>query len=169
MKFTCLLRNGERPPPFFGDADAVFASDGTTPGENLAEQLVQGDFASLPCARLGEVHHDVRVDVAIAGVAEAGELQLVLFLEARGKVKQVLQTAARDDDVLVQFGKASVSEGIGELAADFPDCFALLVTKAGFDKQWFVLADNALESADFASHRGALAVKLYNEVSAASA
>ena len=77
-------------------------------------------------AGLGVIHHDVGVDVAVAGVAEAGDRQAVLPLQPGGEAKQVLQPAARDDDVFVQLGQAGVAQGIGEFAPDLPDGFALL-------------------------------------------
>jgi hypothetical protein len=149
MQVARFLGNGQWPPAFLGDADAVFASDRTTPRQYLSEQFVQGGLGTSFSAGLGVIHHDVSMDVAVAGVAEAGELQLAFLLQSRGEVEQVLQPAARDDDVLVQLGEAGVAQGIGELAADFPDGFALFIAQASFGEQWFLRTDNSLKGEDF--------------------
>ena len=38
--------NGEGPPAFFGEADAVFTADGAAPGDDLAEEFIQGRLAA---------------------------------------------------------------------------------------------------------------------------
>ena len=61
-------------PGLFGDADAVLAGDGAAPGDDLVEEFVEGlvGFGFL-CGVSGVGDHDVDVDVAVAGVAEAGD------------------------------------------------------------------------------------------------
>ena len=81
------------------------------------------------------------MDVAIAGVTEAGDAEVVLPLEPRGEGEEVLQAAARDDDILVQLGEAGVTEGIGELAANLPYRFALVLSQADFDEAGFLRGD----------------------------
>ena len=88
----------------------------------------------MPGARLGQVHHDVGVDVAVAGMAETRDGQAVLLLQARGELEQVRQPAARHNDVFVQLGQAGVAEGVGKFAPDFPDSFALGGAQAAFDE-----------------------------------
>ena len=94
---------------------------------------------------------------------------LVLLLQPRGEREQILQPAARHDDVLVQLGQAGVAQRIGELAADFPDGFALLVAQAGLDEQRLLRADDALQRADFAPDGIALAVEFDNQMGATTA
>ncbi len=98
------------------------------------KQFVQSSLAPPFGAGLVEIHHDVGVDVAVAGVAEAGDSKAVFPLQPRGESEEVFQAAARDDDILVQLGEAGVAEGIGELAADLPDGFALVLAEADFDE-----------------------------------
>src|SRR5258708_5596961 len=93
---------GEGPPGHLGKADAVFASDDTTPSEDLTEEVVQGGVGAVGGTGLGGVDHDVDVDIAVAGMAEAGDGEAVLFLQARGEAEEVFETAARDDDVLIE-------------------------------------------------------------------
>ena len=52
-----------------------------------AEQFVQAGFGALLGAGLVVIHHDVGVDVAVAGVAEAGEVQSVFLLQLRGELE----------------------------------------------------------------------------------
>ena len=73
------------------------------------------------------IHHDVGVDIAVAGMTEAGQLQAVLFLQLGGKFEQRLQLSARHHNILVELGQAGVPERVGKLAADLPDGLALLL------------------------------------------
>ena len=52
------------------------------------EEFVQRRLGAPFGARLVEVHHDIGVDVAVAGMAEAGDGQAVFFLEPGGKLEQ---------------------------------------------------------------------------------
>ncbi len=66
---------------------------------------------------------------------QTGEPEAVLLLQANGEAEQILQPPARDDDVLVELGKAGIAQGVGKFAAQFPDGFALLIAVTGFDKE----------------------------------
>ena len=144
-----FLRDGQRPPALLGQADAVFAGDRAAPGEDLREELVQRGLAAAFGARLGEVHHEVGVDVAVAGVAETGDGEAVLALEPGGEVEQVLEPAARDDDVLVELGQAGVAQGVGELAADLPDGFALGRAEAALDEEGLLRREDGAGAGGF--------------------
>ena len=84
-------------------------------------------------AALGHVGHDVHVNVTIAGVAEGGDLDPVLLLQARGEGKQVDQPAARDANVFVELGQPRRLERGGELAAQFPEALAIGLGRRGGD------------------------------------
>jgi hypothetical protein len=64
------------------------------------------------------------VDVAVAGVAEAGDGEAVTLAEAGGEAGEVDEAAAGDDDVFVEFCEAGAFEGFGEFAAELPEAFA---------------------------------------------
>src|ERR1043166_1726439 len=81
------LGDGQRPPGLFGEADAMFAGNGALPGEGLAEKLIQGSVGAAGGLRLAIVHHHIDMDVAVAGVAEAGDGQAVLRLQSSGEVE----------------------------------------------------------------------------------
>ena len=101
MKLADLRGGGQFPPGFLGEADAVFAGDGAAPGHDLGEQFVQRVGGTFFSAGLREIHHDIGMDVAIAGMAEAGELQSMFALQLGGELKQIGEAAARDHDVFV--------------------------------------------------------------------
>ena len=101
VEFAGRGGDGEGPPAFFRQADAVLAADGTAPGDDLFEQVVEGGLAAIFRAGLGVIDHDIAVDVAIAGVTETGQLESVFLLELGGELEEFLKPAARDDDVLV--------------------------------------------------------------------
>ena len=108
-------------------------------------------------------------EVAVASMAETGDGEPVLALEAGGEVEQVLEPAARHDDVLVELGEAGVAQGVGELAADLPDGFALLRPQPGLDEKRFLGGEQGLELANLPPHGAGLAVEFNNEVGAATA
>ncbi len=147
-----IFGDGQRPPALLGQADAVLAGDRALPGDDLGKQFVQSPLAAPLGARLVEINHDIGVDVAIPRVAETGDAQAVLALEARGEGEQVFQPAARDDDVLVQLGQAGVTQGVGELAPNLPDGFALILAEADFDEQRLLGRDELLKVLDLAAH-----------------
>src|ERR1019366_5818053 len=103
---------------------------------------------------------DVRMDVAVAGMAEAGDAQAVLPLEPCGKGKQVLQPAAGDDDILVQLGQAGIAQGVRELLADLPHGFAFLLAEADLHEQGLLVPNNSLKLPNLATHGLPLAVEL---------
>ena len=88
----------------------MFAGDGAAPRQHLTEQFIERGGRTPFCARLGEVNHHVRVDIAVARMTKAGKLQLVFLLQTRGQREQVFQPAARYDDVLIQLGQAGVPQ-----------------------------------------------------------
>ena len=115
---------GLGPPAFFGEAYAVLAGDDAAPGEDLGEEFVEGEayfFADGGVVVIGG--HDVGVDVAVAGVAEAGDGEAVTLAEAGGEFGEIDEAAAGDDDVLVEFREAGALEGFGEFSAQFPEGF----------------------------------------------
>lgn len=67
----CLLD-----PWFFGKTDSVFAGDRASVGQHPAKQNVQSRMGAFPVFRkIIVLDHDVRVDVAITGVAKTGNDQ----------------------------------------------------------------------------------------------
>lgn len=59
----------------------MLASDGSIPGDDLAEKLIQGDLGTLTEHRV--VHagdHDVHVDVTIASMTKTGNGKATFIL-----------------------------------------------------------------------------------------
>jgi len=73
----------------------VFAGDAAAGGDDPTEQFIQTFLGTLLRARLRVIHHHVCVDVAIAGVTEAGKLEAVFFLQRGSEFEKVFQLAAR--------------------------------------------------------------------------
>ena len=116
---------GGGPPFHLGQADTVFTRDHSLPGQNLVEQFVEGRITPAFGIGLRKVHHDIDVNVAIAGMAEAGYGQPVFFLEPGRVSKKILQPAPGHRDVLVELGQSGIAERIRELPAQLPDGLAL--------------------------------------------
>src|SRR2546426_9210494 len=72
---------GPGPPFLFGEADAVFAGNGAPELEDLREEIVERGFGAAFGAGRVEVDHDVDMNIAIPGVAEAGDGQAVFLLQ----------------------------------------------------------------------------------------
>ena len=146
----------------------MFATDGTTPGDNLGKEFVQCGFAAALRAGLGEVHHDIGVDIAVAGMTETGDRQSVFLPQLRREFEKLFKFSAWHDDVLVEFCKAGVAERGGKFAADLPDFFALDVAPSVFDESRFMPANHAFDGGQFAAHGIFLAVKFNNQMRAAN-
>ena len=122
-------------PAFLGDADAVLAGDGTAVFEDPGNSRSSAASArSRTCRVLIVADHQVGVDVAVAGVAEAGDGDAGLRLELSGELDQLDELGARDDDVLVELGQAGVAQGVGKLAAQFPDALAGRLVRGALDE-----------------------------------
>ncbi len=157
--------DGVGEPAFFGDADAVFAADDAAEAEDVAEEIVEGNVGAGALIRVLHVgDHDVDVDVAVAGVAEAGDGEATADLEACGEFDEIDETAAGDDDVFVEFGEAGVAETVREFAAHLPEGFDFGVGGAWFDADGSVGAEETSDFAEFGADAGGGAVEFCEEV-----
>ena len=165
MEGAAGVIDGVREPSFFGDADAVFAADDAAEAEDVAEEVVESGVGAGALMRVLHVgDHDVDVDVAVAGVAEAGDGEAAADLEAGGEFDEIDETAAGDNDVLVEFGEAGVAETVGEFAAHLPEGFDFLVGGAGFDADGAVGAEETGDFAEFGADASGGAVEFCEEV-----
>jgi len=162
-------RQSAGPPTELGQADAVLAGDGAAPGDDLTKEIVESNPGAVSGARLLKIHHQVGVDVAITGVAEAGNGQAVPALKTGGEGEKVFEAAARHDNVFVKFGQTGIAEGVGELAADLPKGFTLGGTEGGLDEKGPARGQECSQLANFAADGARLSVELNNEVGAATA
>jgi len=89
MQCPDFAGDGERPPAFFGQADAMFAGDGAFPGDDFLEQFVQRRFPAADGRGIRFIEHDIHVDIPVTGMAEAGDRQVDLLLQPAGELEQV--------------------------------------------------------------------------------
>ena len=66
------------PPGFFSQTDAVLTADHSAHGEDAPEQLIQNTMHSAIVGSGAGRGHQVDVNVAVAGVAKAGNRDAVL-------------------------------------------------------------------------------------------
>src|SRR4030095_8527987 len=87
MKVTRHFTGSFRPPPFFCQADSVFTCADAAPREHLLKKIVERalDLFAHSGVAIVAICHDVDVDVAIPGVAKAGNRESVLRLELLGE------------------------------------------------------------------------------------
>src|SRR5437762_11768250 len=92
----------------------------------------------------------------------------MFLLQPFGETEQVLQTAARHRDVLVELGQARVAQCVGKFAAQSPESFAARGAITALNKYRFHGADNFFQLSQFRAHRALLAVQLDDDVRAAA-
>ena len=92
----------------------------------------------------------------------------MLFLQARGETEQILETATRHHDVLVEFDEAGVTQRIRKFAADSPEFLARCRAQSLNDKLGFELGDDRSDLLKFRRHSGLLAIQFDNEMSIAA-
>src|ERR1043166_4665541 len=93
----------------------------------------------------------------------------MLLLKFFGEAKQIFQSPARHDDVLVQLRKAGIAKRVGKFPADFPDLLAFMSAESAFDEQGPLLPDNFFQVANFELNRFLLAVQFDNQMRATAA
>src|SRR5882672_5418573 len=105
------------------------------------------------------------MDVAVACVAKARDRQPVLLLQPFGEAEQVLQSAARNHNVLVELGQAGVAQRVGKLATQLPEFFATFRTQPTLNEERFQRRDNLLQLSKLKFYRALLTVQLNDEMS----
>src|SRR4051812_23112214 len=73
-------RGGLGPPFLLRQADAVLPGQDAAPAEDLGKEKIERG-AGLRIVGPGRIDHDVDVDVAVAGMAEGGDLDAEFFLD----------------------------------------------------------------------------------------
>src|SRR5689334_21866346 len=82
MHVTHCLAGRLWPPAFLCQTDPVFASNDTTPRQYLSEKIIERmlNFFAHGVVAIVSVRHDIDVNVAVAGMAEARDRKSVLCL-----------------------------------------------------------------------------------------
>ena len=104
--------------------------------------------------------HDVDVNVAITGVAKAGDRKSVLCLQRFGELHQIDQAAARHDYVLVQFREAGRAKRITKLTAQRPELFAICLASRQFERVWFSFLEQFANGGGLAANARLLSVEI---------
>ena len=83
MQLTRYLAGRVRPPAFFCEADSVLARDHAAPCKHLLEKVIERaiDFFAHGDIAVVTVRHDIDMDIAVTGVAEAGDWKSVFGLQ----------------------------------------------------------------------------------------
>ena len=68
--------------------------------------------------------HQIDVNVAVTRMTKAGNRHAMLLLKPRGQPKEIHYPTPRNGDVLIQFHKPCVSQGVAKASANLPDLFA---------------------------------------------
>ena len=141
----------------------MLAGQRAAPLQDLPEEIVERRLGLGFHAWLVLVDHQVDVDVAIARVAEGGDLQAVLLLQLGRELEQILEPSARHHDVFVELGQAGVAQGIGELAAQLPELLAGDMADGAIHEAGFRGANDFLQLRDFQPHGFVVSIQLDDE------
>ena len=98
----------------------MFAADDAAHGKDAAEKLIEDAVHPGVVGLSAGRSHEIDVDIAVPGVAEAGDGNPMFFLEAGGQAEKVENPAPGDRDILIQLHQAGVAQGVAEAAADLP-------------------------------------------------
>src|SRR5579859_708417 len=137
----CLVQlDGPRRPlllelPALQPAGAVFARDrAAEPYRQTDELLARGPGAG-PFVLALRREEERRVEVAVAGVAEAEPDQVVTAADLGGLVDRLLEPVQRDDDVLAERQPAPGKDGERQPAAPAPELFDPLAIRGRVHRQ----------------------------------
>ena len=103
MKVARDLARRFRPPPFLCQTNSVFACDHAAPCQHLLKKIVERalDLFAHSGVTIVAVCHDVDVNIAVPGVAEAGDRESMLRLQLLREFHQIDETTARHDHILI--------------------------------------------------------------------
>jgi len=103
----------------------VLACDGAAPSKHLAEQFIERALRAARRTWRLPVHHDIRVDISVPGMTEAGHGKTMLLLQPSGEREQVFEPAAWHHNVFVELRQAGIPQSILEFAAERPNSLAM--------------------------------------------
>ena len=103
------------------DADAVLAGDAAAEVDALVEDLVARQQDALHLLGVALVEQQDRVDVAVAGVKDVGDAQVVPLADVGDEPQDVRQLGARHDAVLRAVARAEPADRAEGLLAALPE------------------------------------------------
>ena len=89
----------------FRESDAVLAADRSFERDHAFEELAFGFRRAPHLVGIAGIDHQVDVDVAVAGMAEARDQQPVLATHALDELEELRHAAARHDQVVVDLAR----------------------------------------------------------------
>ena len=128
-RFINAIISGDSSSPRYGAfanpmpcSPLIDPSRATTPWNSSRSAAAARRISSA----FGRIDHQVDVNVAVAGMAEAGNQQPVLVAHAIDEVEQLRHAAARDHDVVVDLARRQRPQRERQLATRLPDRVAIL-------------------------------------------
>jgi hypothetical protein len=105
----------------FFESDAVFAGDAAAHGDAEAEDFCGGGFGAFEGAGFASIVHDEGVEVAVAGMEDIGDAELVAAGDFADAAEGFAEAAAWDDAILDDEVRAEAADGGEGAFAAFPD------------------------------------------------
>ncbi len=139
-----------------------FTSKGKAAIENFNNEELLEIFARY--IKTLSKKYDIEVDVPVARMTEARDLQTMLFLQPCRELEQILQPAPWNDNILIELRQSRVAQGIGEFSTNLPDGFTFFIAKTTFDEQWLLLSHNFFDGGNLSTHGVFLSVQLTNQM-----
>lgn len=144
----------------FFDADAVFAGDAAAGGEAFVEDFIAGVENAADLLGVAFVEEQNRMNVAIAGVKNIDNANIVSLANFDDFLEDVRQLSARDDAVLGAIARAEAADGAEGLLPTFPELeafffvaseahFASAAAGANIDDLVALLIEAGFETIDF--------------------
>ena len=117
----------------FGEADAVLAAQGASQIDGDAEDLFDRFVADLELLGIAAVDHDIGVHVAVACMAETGDLDVVFERHVVDTLKQFGQHRPGHGDILVDLLAAIDRDRLAGVAPGEPEVGGLGVVARFFE------------------------------------
>src|SRR5688572_9538682 len=112
------------------EPDTVLTADRSFERDDPFEQAAHGALAALHRAFLGD--HDIDVDVPIPCMTERGNRQPAFLPNLFDERKELRDSAARDDDVVVELDARDFSERGRQFSPKVPDVVAVCLSRGPF-------------------------------------
>ena len=155
-----------RKPFGFGQSNAMFPCNGTFMGKHPLEKAVDAGIRLFFLFGFFVVfHHDIGVDVAVAGVAETSYLHTGFPLKALAEFDQFDEAGTRDDNVFIEFRHSGSFQTVREFPAQLPDVFNGFFRNGLVDFDGAEIVDELPDFTEFLFESGLPSVDFYNKMS----
>src|SRR5262249_7224041 len=107
-------------------ADTMFAGHAATAGDALLEDFAAGGQDAFDLRRVALVEEQNRMDIAVAGVKDVDDLDIVLAANFHDPAEDMRQFSARHDAVLSAIARTYAADRAECLFAAFPQLLPVL-------------------------------------------